>query len=154
MSRPVRPASLVIAPTRSLRADAGDAAGADEDPGHVRVGTLARLGRARRAVLAAAAAASGISSSSAATAAGLVGELDRGGGDVHQVVALGERLDDHAEVVEIAVLEQRLLQARAGELQPARAQVGDRRDLLERDPLLGDLLDRLQVAGARAARRA
>ncbi len=74
-----------------------------------------------------------------------MGELDRGERDLHHVELVGQRLDDDPEGVQV-VLQQALLQRRAGQLQAARAQVGDGGHLLHLDALAGEPLDRLEHA--------
>ena len=152
MSRPFRPVSPVMAPTRSPgRIPASRpaptnsrAAGPPEDV-------------AGRAVGATGAAAPGCAAAVLVRpeadlrdllvvvdrSPGLVGELDRGEGDLHEVELVGERLDDDAEAVEV-VPEQALPQGRAGQLEPPGAQVGDGRHLLDRDRRPGHPLDRLE----------
>ncbi len=73
----------------------------------------------------------------------LVGELDRGQRDVQRVELVRERVEDDAKRLEI-VLQQRLVQRGASELQPASLEIGDGRDGLDHDRLLGEPLDRLQ----------
>jgi hypothetical protein len=73
----------------------------------------------------------------------LVGELDRGHGDLHEVELVGERLDHHAERIEL-VLEQALVQrARVSSRRPVRrsAIVGTRSTAIGWP---GDALDRLE----------
>ena len=72
-------------------------------------------------------------------------QLHRGQRDIHHVVLVGERLDHHPVRLQL-VGEQALLQRGAGQLQPARPQVGDGGHLLHGDPLPGDPLDRLEQA--------
>ena len=69
-----------------------------------------------------------------------VGLLHRRGGDVHDVELLGERLDDDAELIEVAG-EDRLAQRGARQLEPPRAQIGDGRHGGDLDLLLRLLLD-------------
>ena len=53
-------------------------------------------------------------------AGGLVGELDRGQGDLHQVELVGERLDDDAEAVQVALDQAPRARARVSSSRRAR----------------------------------
>ena len=72
-------------------------------------------------------------------------ELHRRRRDVHRVELLAQRLDDDAVVVEVAG-DERLAQGGARQLEPARAQVDDRRHPLDGDLLPRELLDVAQHA--------
>ena len=75
----------------------------------------------------------------------LVGQLHRGQRDLHDVELVGERLDDDAEALQVVGCSRLSCSAGPGQLQPAGAQVGDRRHLLDRDLLLGEPLDALSM---------
>ena len=78
-------------------------------------------------------------------AAGLVGQLHRGEGHVDQLELVGEGVDDGAEAVEVVGLEG-LADLIERELHLAGPEVGDRRDLLDLDGLLGEPLDVVEQA--------
>jgi hypothetical protein len=74
----------------------------------------------------------------------LVGEPDRGRGDIHQVVLAGERLDDGAEALEPAVglpRDDRLADRDAGQVQSPGLHVEGRRHGLDRDLPPREVLD-------------
>ena len=159
IERDSMPASPVMAPTRSPGRMPGAAAGADEQPDHLpRSSSARRIARhAGRAPASAdvAAAPSRMASAAprppgsrgrrrrrrprhapAATAAAAMSTMSN---------SFGERFDDDAGVIEVAG-EQPLAQRRARDLEPARAQVGDRRDRRDLDLLLRRRFDGAQQA--------
>ena len=84
---------------------------------------------------------------------GTLDEADRRERDVEDVELLGQRLDDAAEAV-VAAVDERLAQVRPQELEPALAQVRDRRQARDLELRPRRLPRCCAAAGARAARPA
>ena len=128
---------------RAFAAGAAAAAGARATDDGAAGEALSAIAAVARPADPAAASPPGSRASVVVAGFGRVRQLHRRRRDVDDVELLRQRLDDHADVVEVAG-EEPLAQRRARDVEPPRAQVGHGRHRRDLDLLLGEALDAAQ----------